>query len=281
MLTRLKESDFEKYAEFAYSLALDLTSSGYPTYADGIKTKKEFIDRSRIAFARENEEILLYERDGQVRGWIHYYYLPAERYLDTCSFCISEGMGEAISEFVTFAREHFPGSELYMGFPKENTEAVAALEIGGYPCIEESYNNVMFLAKYEPVPDCPDIVPITRENYEPFGKLHSRHMDMYWNSERLLEDIDNWTIYLYWRDGVAAGAIYFTGDSTLSEIFGIDFSGDYDAEVYRVLVTKALNEAKRNDVRYMVFFNEDEEQADALKLGFHCVSKYVCYCIEL
>ena len=71
---------------------------------------------------------------------------------------------------------------------------------------------MMFLAKYEPVPDCPDIVPITRENYEPFGKLHSRHMDMYWNSERLLEDIDNWTIYLYWRDGVAAGAIYFTGD---------------------------------------------------------------------
>lgn len=48
-----------------------------------------------------------------------------------------------------------------------------------------------------------------------------------------------------------------------------------------MLVTKALNEAKRNDVRYMVFFNEDEEQADALKLGFHCVSKYVCYRIEL
>ena len=74
MLTRLKESDFEKYAEFAYSLALDLTSSGYPTYADGIKTKEEFINRSRIAFARENEDILLYERDGQVCCWIHYYY---------------------------------------------------------------------------------------------------------------------------------------------------------------------------------------------------------------
>ena len=127
---------------------------------------------------------------------------------------------------------------------------------------------MMFLAKYEPVPDCPDIVPITRENYEPFGKLHSRHMDMYWNSERLLEDIDNWTIYLYWRDGVAAGAIYFTGDSTLSEIFGIDFSGDYDAEVYRLLVTKALNEAKRNNVRYMVFSTKMRNRQTHWNLDF-------------
>ncbi len=107
------------------------------------------------------------------------------------------------------------------------------------------------------------------------------HAHSRWTSERLLEDIDNWTIYLYWRDGVAAGAVYFTGDSILSEIFDIDFPGDYDAKVYRLLVTKALNEAKRNNVRYMVFFNEDEEQADTLELGFHCVSKYVCYRIEL
>lgn len=281
MLTRLKESDFEKYAEFAYSLALDLTSSGYPTYTDGIKTKEEFIDRSRIAFTRENEDILLYERDGQVRGWIHYYYLPADHYLDTCSFCISKGMGEAVAEFIAFAREHFPGSELYLGFPKENTEAVSALETGGYSCIEESYNNVMFLAEYEPTSDCPDIVPVTRENYESFSRLHSQQVDMYWNSERLLADIDNWSIYMCQRDGVAAGAIYFTGDPILSEIFGVDFPGGYDAGVYRLLVTKALNEAKRNNVRCMVFFNEDEEQADALGLGFHCVSGYVCYRIEL
>ena len=283
MLTLLRESDFEKYAEFAYTLALDLTSSGYPTYTDGIKTKEEFIGRSRAAFAREDEGILLYEQDGRVCGWIHYYYLPADQYLDTCSFCISEGMGGAVSEFIAFAREHFPGSELYLGFPKENAEAVAALEAGGYPRIEESYNDVMHLARYELVPDCPDIIPVTRENFEPFRRLHSQQADtdMYWNSDRLLADIDNWAIYLYQRDGAAAGAIYLKKDPVLSEIFGIDFPGDYDSGVYRLLVTKALNDAKRNNVRYMVFFNGDEEQADALGLGFHCVSGYVCYRIEL
>ncbi len=279
MLTQLKESDFEKYAEFAYSLALDLTRSGYPTYTDGIKTKEEFMNRSRIAFARENEDILLYKRDGQVCGWIHYYYLPADQYLDTCSFCILEGMGEAIKEFIAFAQASFPGSSLYLGFPKENTEAMAALE--AYPCIEESYNDVMYLDKYEPAPDCPDIIPITRENYTLFHKLHTQHTDMYWNADRLLADIDNWTIYLYQRNGVPAGAIYLKNDPILSEIFGIDFPGSYDAEAYRLLVTKVLNDAKRNNVRYMVFFNGDEEQADALGLGFHCVSEYVCYHIEL
>lgn len=281
MLTQLKETDFEKYVEFAYSLALDLTSSGYPTYADGIKTKKEFIDRARLAFIRENENILLYERNGQVCGWIHYYYLAADQYLDTCSFCILEGMGEAIAEFLAFARVHFPGSELYLGFPEENTEAVMALESGGYPRIEESYNDVMDLTTYEPALDCPDIIPVTRKNYDLFRGLHSAETDMYWNSDRLLADIDRWTIYLYQQNGAAAGAIYFTGGPILSEIFGIDFPGGYDAKVYRRLVTKALNEAKRNHIRSMVFFNEERGQADALGLGFHCISKYVCYRIAL
>lgn len=281
MLTQLKESDFEKYAEQAYALAMDLTSSGYPTYADGIKTKDDFMKRARTAFIRENEDILLYERDGYVCGWIHYYFLPEDQYLDTCSFCVSDGMGEAIQEFIAFARKRFPGSKLYLGFPKENIEAVAALTAGGYPCIEESYNDVINLAEYEPAPDCPDIVPVTRENYGLFRELHSRETDMYWNVDRLLADIDNWKIFLYQRDKVTAGAIYFTNNPDLSEIFGIDFSNGYDAGVYRLLVTKALNEAKRNHVKHMVFFNGDESQSDALQVGFRCVSMYECRCVDL
>lgn len=97
MLKRLKEQDFDRFVGLAYELALDMTKSGYPTYADGIKTKNDFIDRARKAFSRDNEEILLFERDGKVAGWIHYYYLPKDRYLDTCSFCVAEGMREALA----------------------------------------------------------------------------------------------------------------------------------------------------------------------------------------
>ena len=36
MLRAISESEFDRYIDFAYELALDLTRSGYPTYTDGM-----------------------------------------------------------------------------------------------------------------------------------------------------------------------------------------------------------------------------------------------------
>ncbi len=55
MLKKLQEQDFDRYVDFAYQLALDMTKSGYPTYADGIKTKDDFVARAREAFSTDNE----------------------------------------------------------------------------------------------------------------------------------------------------------------------------------------------------------------------------------
>ena len=278
MLKRLEEQNFERYAEFAYELALDMTKSGYPTYADGVKTKEDFMERSRKAFSRENEEILLFERDGKATGWIHYYHLPEDHYLDTCSFCIAEGMGEAIEEFMAFAREKFPGCELYLGFPEANRDAVTALIAGGFACIEESYNDILDFASYKLRPESENVAPITKENYGPFGELHAQHKDMYWNSERILNAIDEWNIFALLRNGKATGAVYLRKDESTPEIFGIDFEdGVYDSAVYRSLLTAMLNDCKRQGAQHLFFFNDEDSQSDALVCGFRCVGKYVCY----
>ena len=279
MLKKLQEQDFDRYVEFAYQLALDMTRSGYPTYADGIKTKDDFVARSRKAFSTANEEILLFEYYGATAGWIHYFYLPEDHYLDTCAFCIASGTREALTEFIAFAQEHFPGSELYLGFPGENAEAVAVLESGGFDCIEESYNDAINFEDYVLQPEDADILPITQENYELFSGLHSQNdCDMYWNSARILDKIDLWQIYVCLRNGKTTGAIYYMDDMSMPEIFGVDFpEGIYDSDVYRALLTAALNDCKRRGAKHMVFFNESESQADALACGFRCIGKYVCF----
>lgn len=277
MLTPLKREEFDKYIDFIYALALDPAKSGYPTYTDGIKTKSDFVERSLRAFERENENILLYEREGKTVGWIHYYYLSEDKYLDTCSFCIAEGMGNAIREFTAFARERFPGSQLYMKFPGENTQAEAALESGGFTCIERDFNDVFDLNRYELRPLNPDVVPVTKENYSLFRTLHASHEDMYWNSERLLMNMDDWRLLLYMPGGVPMGALQARKGSVMEEIFGLFFPADYDAEAYRALVMAALNGAKTDGAGAMVFFNDSESQEDALALGFRCVGEYMCY----
>ena len=285
MLIPLTKQHFDEYVDFAYSLALDLTRSGYPTYTDGIKTFADFTARARKAFSRENEAILLYERDGRVAGWIHYFYLPADRYLDTCSFCVAEGMAEALEEFIAFARERFPGSSLYLGFPRDNAEAVGFLDSHGYPRIEESYNDVLHFDDYTPRPVRSDVIPITRENYPLFAAIHAQHDgDMYWNTQRILDAIDEWEILVLLRSGTAAGAIYYAAgyDRCLDEVFGVDFpDGAYDGAAFRELLTAALNTDKQKGAKHMVMFNDAQSQPDALACGFHCVGQYVCYLIGI
>ena len=280
MLRPLGEAEFDKYVDLAYGLALDTERSGYPTYTDGIKTKQDFVERSRKAFSRDNEQILLYERNGITEGWIHYYVLPDDSYADTCSFCIAEGMGDAVKEFTDHMTERYPGFDLYMGFPKENIDAVSALRDLGAELIEESYNNAIELEGYEPGPEDDDIIPVTRDNYPLFSELHSVHTDMYWNTERILEDLDEWRIFVRMKDGRPVGAVYFMiwDDLVMDEIFGIDLKDDiYDGEVFRSLMNAALAYDKRRGVRHMVFFSEEGSQQDAIACGYRCIGKYVCY----
>ena len=132
MLGALQERDFDQYSSFAWELAQDRTRSGYPTYTDGIKTEQNFIERERKAFSRENEEILLFEQNGQVEGWIHYRYEKADCYLDICAFNIRANTKAAVAEFLSYIEERFPGYELYLGFPRSNTDAVSCLEENGF-----------------------------------------------------------------------------------------------------------------------------------------------------
>lgn len=279
MLKKLKEADFDRYVDFAYQLALDMTKSGYPTYADKIKTKEDFVTRARRAFSTDGEEILLYEQNGKTAGWIHYYYLCEDHYLDTCAFCIASGMGEALAEFTAFAQEHFPGSELYLGFPRENVEAVAALRSQGFECIEESYHDTINFENYELRPEDADILPIHKENYGLFSGLHSQNdSDMYWNTTRILDALDRFRIYVCLREGEVAGAIYYMEDAVMPEIFGIDFPGNlYNGDVYQALLTVTLNDCKCRGAEHMVFFNESESQTDALACGFCFIGEYLCF----
>ena len=75
MLRELNQSNYKNYLDWAYSLALDMTRSGYPTYADGLKSRAEFDETAALAHEREHEGALLFEDNGKALGYIHYFAL--------------------------------------------------------------------------------------------------------------------------------------------------------------------------------------------------------------
>lgn len=280
MLIECTKKEFEKYIDFAYELALDLSRSGYPTYRDGIKTKLMFVERLLKAFERDDEQVLLFVRDGDVQGVIHYYWITEDRYLQTIAFCINDGTEQALSEFIAFIGERFKGYEVNMGFPAENTNAVNYLSGRGFECIEDDFNNTAFLDKCGHIPEHSDIVRADKDNFESFRVLHEQYEDdMYWNSDRIFEALDDWIVFVKEKDGTPQGAVYYEDlDDGWYEIYGIDIDqGKYAPELFKQLLETAVADARRRGGRFMTFFCEKEYEETALECGFVCIGNYLCF----
>ena len=102
---------------------------------------------------------------------------------------------------------------------------------------------------------------------------------MYWNSDRIFADIDNWTIFVKLENGEPIGNIYYMNDDDCwFEIFGLEIKDDlFNPELFCDLLNKALNEAKKHHGKYMTFFCDKEYQKTVEKSGFTCVGEYVCF----
>ena len=196
-------NEFEEYSERAYMLALDPSRSSFPSYADGIKTKEDFLAIAKRGFESENEEIYIFEHGGEMRGWIHFYVLTEDKYIGIEAFETDGFEKEQFADFVALLKEKYAGYEVTAGFPSQNERAVSAAIENGFEIIEESAVNILFFSDYKPQSESERVEPLTKKNLAVFAKLHDK-AEMYWNTKRLTEayfDGDKWRIYLTEKNG--------------------------------------------------------------------------------
>lgn len=281
MLVPLLEMDFEQYADFAYELALDPKKSGYPAYFDGIKTKKDFIRRSKKAFERPNEEILLYQLDGRTEGWLHYGYWAEDRYIFLCTCAIRRNTADALTELQEYLSVRCPGWELAMGFSTENEEAVDWLVGAGFSKLQDADHYTLFFDQYSPVPEDPGTERITEENFDKFQRIHRTiEAEMYWNCQRVREHFARWDLFVAEEDGVGGEIMALDEGNGLYEIFALACEdGQVHINLCRRLLTAVLNEGKRKNERCLIFFIEPDSQENQILLpfGFHFVDRYTAY----
>lgn len=285
MLRLIKEAEFDSCIGLAYELALDPARSGYHVYYDGMKTKQDFINRARKALERPGEDVLLFEEDGEAEGLIAFEHPEEEHYLHTFIFSIRRDTGTALAEFVDYCRERWPGFLLDLGFPAENGEATGWLEGRGIPCNERSWNFLLDLDQYEPLPDPDQVKRITAENFEEFAAVHRQiQEDMFWNCERVRAALNRWAIFVT-GEGEAAGEVLMTLDGKPhEEIFALGFAdGQSHDGAFRALLTAALNLLKAHGTKWLTFFVDEgcPEGAVLKGLGFRLVGTFVCHRLAL
>lgn len=289
MLRKAVAEDIAKYGDFVYELALDQTKSAYPTYADGIKTREDFLAAARKAVAEDTSELLLFFRGDVLEGWIQYFWILEDHYLQ-CDACnIRRGTAQALGELLKLLRADFPGYTFYFGFPACNVEAVCFLRENGFRCVEEAWNNTYFLESRECSSEDENIgheniIRIGRNNYDQFRAVYRPDEETYWNCDRILECLEDWAVFVYREEQNPVGTIFFRGNKGYYEIYGMDFAeGKYRREVCLAMLTAALNDCRRAGAKYLTYFCDSCEEAlqkAVQEAGFHCVGGYVCYILE-
>ena len=274
MLVTATKADIEKYMDFAYSLALDQTRSGYPLFSDGISTKEQFVEQVWKSYCNDDRDILLFIINGVVEGWIQFFYIEQDRYLQTNGFLINSNTEQALTDFMEYAREHFTGYDLYLGFPKRNSDAISSLQKTGCRLIEESYHDIFVFEGADIQPETAGIVKVTERNFSEFRKIHQTDPDTYWSSERILSTLNEWLIYLLYREDIAVGYICAKD----GEIFSLGYHNNiFDKSTYKALVSVIMRDFKAAGYRDMTFFNDEKSQPSALDLGFSCAGEYALY----
>ena len=275
MLRKIQNQEFQEVSEFVYNLSLDLSRTSFPVYTDGIKTKQQFLKRSEDGLHRSDEEILIFEKNGSIEGWIHYYVIPVDKYLGICSMSIRSGYAEAFDELLAYWKEKYPQHRFSLYFPEENHEIMDYMLAHGFQDRSQEVVDVLLFRNYELQHESKNVTRIGLENFDVFREIHGQHENgMYWNSDRIKERIDNWKIFAYQQQGCCLGAIYYNGIHNADcEIFGLDLSEDCDkAAVAEALLTASLNTAKNDGANSMYFFNDAEIHTVASRLGFQCVT---------
>lgn len=260
MLTAAK--DISALVDTFWPLTQDLACSGYPTYADGIKTKADFADQLARASREDWGEVLLFNGG---KGLLvidavdeNYVSLPV---------CLCGGDQHAfLAETLDYVRAHHPGKTLWFSFAPENAAYQTFADEQGMTLLDDTIN--WNIREWKSVPLSTDVQRVTAENYAHFRSLWTDET-MYWNAERIREKLDKWLLFT-----TEDAAVACMDEGVMLEIFGfMGNPGDMGK-----LMEACLNESGG---RPLTYFADREESTLMEALGFRRISGYRCYEIKL
>lgn len=279
MLVKATLEDIKEYGEKIFEIAVNPKKSSYPIYFDGIKTKEDFFKAAECAVLQENEEILLFVENKNVEGWISYFWIEEDHYLQLSSCNINCFYRQALMELMDYLNERFKGFTLYFGYPNENKEALQFLHEQNFACTESNWNHSFFFEHYA-VSKIPNnnIERISKENFELFKKAYHPDEEVYWNCERIYENLDKWIVFVYKQNDEILGTVFLTGKNEYFEIFGVEIADiEIKDAVYLQLLSAALNECKIKKGKALTYFCPDKEKEFLNQLGFKCIGQYLLY----
>ena len=273
MIRMMTYDECVRSLDIIYQSALNLSMSSYPSYADGTKTYEDFEQSLLRSFDRENEFVLVYEKNGKDCCWIHFMLEEDSKYCGLLSLQGQSNIGECTQEFLDYLKDKHPGYHCYFGFSSLNTEAVDTLSGNGFVIVDSCYHGILNLTKSHTYLIDSNINEITHQNYSIFKNIHDKVSgNMYWNSNKILENISRWFISTYNET-----AMYSISTKNMIEIFGFDTTLKNDSMYeFEELLKSHINSGINKQKEFLVFFVDDAYISSLTRHGFTIFGEYKC-----
>lgn len=129
---------------------------------------------------------------------------------------------------------------------------------------------------------CCKIVRINKENYDCFARYHDRmNPNVYWNSQRLLSCLDEWSIFAIIDDNNIYGYIMTAQwNNDIAEIFVLEANS---SKLGKLLLQKAVDDALITNHKKIIFMTDksSSEYLWAHQIGFEEHGYYKAFRIQI
>lgn len=208
---------------------------------------------------------------------------------------IVAGFGDGAQYFQTtmiYADDSKSADALIDGIVKQNNDAQIlagidgrnigigrALSKRGFAIVERDIDARLDTEKLVPSP-CENVIRLGDEHKKAWLEFHRKYFDdIYWNAERMDASFKEWDIYAVLDGGrVSDGAFVKAFGNGSAEIFGL--VAERSSVTCALLTAVARDLRTRKHVKNIIYFIDETSTNDvaaAIKTGFDCNGKYVCY----
>ncbi len=281
MLRSLKQREIKAAAKLAYNLSLNKATNSYTLR----ESFHEYEAAFNYAFDALNYELLGYFNNKELIAVISFYTLKKDLYLQTNAVFIKTESETVLTEFINYLKVKYSGYEVFSGYPKENELIIAFLLKQDFQIIESSIDMRLKRSEFTPSNIINPLIKTNHDNYFDFAEFHDKKaLDVYWNSQRIKADFENWIIYAYCHASKVRASI------TIKRNVGEIFSLLIDEEIANIgiesdLITTSLRElfADPNIEEVVFFIDSDDKKAYKYtkNLGFYVYSNYCCLSTKL
>jgi len=250
MIRKVEMNELGFVANYAYQLNINPQHrcKAFPTDYDSI------IRQFERMINHPNDELLVSTDGNDICGVLALLVEPEDMYIEATGGVFAKNNYEKVSnDFFKYIKSKYKGYQFDAAYPEDNKEAIDFMSSIGAELKGFDYELRLKKSEYKNHPIIDNILPLDKQHYGEFIKIHDKYNpDVYWSGEKLLDALDRFDIFIALDNGQVIGSV-------VTSKFAKNFEEIYFLEVAENKQNHGYGSSLLNKAIQHAFYNGTDE----------------------